>query len=186
MKIIAVTGMPGSGKGEVAEVARAIQLKVYSMGDIVRTYFKRNCPERDPIETGMYADMERKKHGKNIWARRLIQTIELELEPNDDIIIIDGLRSKFESDLFKGHWGPNFRVLAVHSSPGTRFQRLSERGRGDDSKDRRKFDKRDERELGWGLGEVISLSDLILNNECSIDEFRQMVEDLLMNEKDLE
>ncbi len=183
MKIMAVAGMPGSGKGEIADVARSLDIKVYSMGDIVRTFFSLNCPGRHDIETGMYADMERKKHGKTIWARRLVQTVERELDPNDEIVIIDGLRSKFESDLFKGHWGPDLRVLAVHSSPDTRYQRLSDRGRGDDSKDRRKFDQRDERELGWGLGEVISLADLMLINECSLDEFAVMVEDILMNER---
>jgi dephospho-CoA kinase len=183
MKIIAVAGMPGSGKGEIADVARSLDIKVYSMGDIVRLFFNMDCPERDAIETGMYADMERKKHGKTIWARRLVQTVERELDPNDEIVIIDGLRSKFESDLFKGHWGPDLRILAVHSSPGTRYQRLSERGRGDDSKDRRKFDQRDEREMGWGLGEVISLANLMLINEYDLEEFRMMVEERLMNER---
>jgi dephospho-CoA kinase len=183
MKVIAVTGMPGSGKGEVAEVARSMQLKVYSMGDVVRSYFSNNFPDRSPIETGMYADMERQKHGEDIWARRLIGTVENELEPHDEIVIIDGLRSKSEVELFKGHWGPNFRILAVHSSPDTRYFRLSERGRGDDSRDRRKFDQRDERELGWGLGEVISLADIMLINETVLDEFGKMVEERLNEEK---
>jgi dephospho-CoA kinase len=183
MRVIAVTGMPGSGKGEVSETARELGFKIFSMGDVVRSYFASQCSERDPIETGLYADMERKKHGNGIWARRLVRTVENEIEPDDDIIIIDGLRSSFEVGLFRDHWSNDFQVMAVHSSPDTRYRRLSERGRSDDSKDREKFNQRDKRELGWGLGEVISKADIMLINECGLHEFRSKVKDLLSKEK---
>lgn len=184
MQVIAITGMPGSGKGEVAETAKELGFKVYSLGDVVRSFFSSNFPGRDPIETGLYADMERKKHGNGIWAKRLVQTIESELDPNDGTILIDGLRSRFEVDLFKKRWGNDFRVMAVHSSPDSRYRRLSERGRGDDSRERSKFDKRDERELGWGLGEVISQADIMLVNECDLIEFKRSVEEILIIEKE--
>jgi dephospho-CoA kinase len=180
MRVIAVTGMPGSGKGEVAATAKGMGLKVYSMGDVVRSFFSIHCPGRDPIETGLYADMERKKHGEGIWARRLVQTVENELEPEDETILIDGLRSSFEAGFFNDQWGDDFLVMAVHSSPDTRFRRLSERGRGDDSKDRSKFDQRDQRELKWGLGHVISMADIMMVNECAIGEFRSAVREFLM------
>ena len=179
MKVLAVCGMPGSGKGEIAGVARGKGIKVHSMGDVVREFFARECPERDPIETGMYADMERKKHGKDIWARRLVETLERELTPETDLVMIDGLRSKMESDLFRSRWGRQFLVLAVHSSPDKRFNRLSRRGRGDDSTDRNKFDERDDRELGWGLGEVISRAEIMIVNGSRIETFKQQVNNLL-------
>lgn len=175
MRIIAVCGMPGSGKGEVAEVARSRGYPVHSMGDVVRRFFASECTGRDPIETGIYADMERKKHGKDVWAKRLIETLEGELTADTEIVMIDGLRSSMEATLFKKRWGSYFRILAVHSSPDTRYQRLVERKRGDDSPDRKKFDERDERELGWGLGDVISRADLMLLNEGGLDGFRSDV-----------
>ncbi|MFW3146624.1 MAG: AAA family ATPase [Thermoplasmatota archaeon] len=173
--------MPGSGKGEVSLIASQKGVPVFSMGDVVREFFSRNCPERDPIETGIYADMERKRHGKEIWAGRLIDTIDAQDDPSVTLVMIDGLRSRNEANLFRSHWGANFRIMAVHSSPEKRFRRLLERGRSDDPKDRKKFDERDQRELIWGLGEVIALADIVLVNEEDLDTFHRSVEELLRN-----
>ncbi|MEA3559344.1 MAG: AAA family ATPase [Candidatus Thermoplasmatota archaeon] len=178
MRIIGVCGMPGSGKGEIAEVASNMGANVHSMGDVVRSYFTLHCTDRDPVETGIYADMERKKYGEDIWARRLIETIEHSLRPDTELVMIDGLRSTMEATLFKSRWEKHFIVLAVHSSPDIRFQRLSERGRGDDTKNRKKFRERDERELGWGLGEVIARADIMMVNEKGKDTFHQRINDL--------
>jgi len=182
MKIIGVCGMPGCGKGEFAGIAKSMGLPVYSMGDVVRYYFKLYFPDRDPIETGLYADMERKKYGQEIWAKRLIEMVEEKIEPENDLVLIDGLRSKQEKELFKTRWGEDFKVLAVLSSPETRFRRIMERGRGDDTVDRKIFDQRDARELGWGLGEVIALADLVAVNEGGLEDFKVSVRTLLESE----
>ncbi|MGA1865916.1 MAG: AAA family ATPase, partial [Thermoplasmatota archaeon] len=179
MKIIAVCGMPGCGKGELADVAKKMGMPVFSMGDVVRFHFKHDLPDRDPIETGIYADMERKKHGQDIWARRLMDLIETRIGPCDELIIIDGMRSARERELFRARWGAEFLVLAIHSSPPTRFDRLRQRGRGDDPFDRKTFDQRDQRELGWGLGDTIALADMILINEGPLELLRDKARKLL-------
>ena len=55
--------------------------------------------------------------------------------------------------------------------------RLRLRGRQDDSLDIQKIKQRDERELSWGLGEVIDSADIVISNEDSIEELRKRVED---------
>ena len=169
-KVVALCGMPGSGKGEFAEIARSLNIPVYSMGDVVRDYFKEYFPNRDPAEIGGFADEERKERGDGIWARRLIEKIQR--EGGDELVIIDGLRSRHESDLFSDEWGDRFIVCAIHSSPNTRFKRLRDRGRGDDPKTRYQFNNRDIRELGWGLGDVIALADIMVLNEGTVKEIR--------------
>jgi len=172
--------MPGSGKGEIARKAMKMGAPVFSMGDIVREYFARCCPGRDPQETGVYADEERNVHGKDVWARRLMERVDSIAKTELSIVVIDGLRSSHEAGLFRSHWGDDLKVLAVHSSPDTRFGRLSERGRGDDSRDRKFFDERDSRELQWGLGDVIALSDIMIINEGGLEDLQNMVSDLLL------
>ncbi|MBN1539189.1 MAG: AAA family ATPase [Candidatus Thermoplasmatota archaeon] len=179
MKIMAVCGMPGCGKGELADVARKMGVPVFSMGDVVRFHFQRDFPDRDPIETGIYADMERKKHGQDIWARRLTDQVETGIGSNAELVIIDGMRSLHERDLFRTQWGTEFLVLAIHSSPKTRFNRLRERGRGDDPFDRKAFDHRDERELGWGLGDIMALADMIIVNEGPLESLKEKARELL-------
>lgn len=163
----------------IADIAKEKGLRVHSMGDVVRDHFSRDCPGRDQIETGIFADMERKKHGNEIWARRLIYTLEKELKPDTDLVMIDGMRSSTEKEMFRNRWGADFTIMAVHSSPDTRFKRLAERMRKDDTTDRKRFDERDDRELGWGLGNIISKADIMLVNESGKETFEQEVCDLI-------
>jgi len=85
------------------------------------------------------------------------------------IIIIDGVRSIHEINVLKQTG--IVKLLAVHASPDTRFNFLSERKRSDDPLTREKFQERDNREIGVGLEDIILLSDeSIENNNVTIDE----------------
>ena len=61
----------------------------------------------------------------------------------------------------------------VHSSPETRYKRLNQRGRSDDSKEQKVFEERDKRELIVGLGQVIAMADYMLINENNIEELER-------------
>jgi dephospho-CoA kinase len=61
----------------------------------------------------------------------------------------------------------NVILVAVHASPKRRFELLKERGRSDDPITRDAFTKRDERELGVGIGEAIAMADEVVSNERS-------------------
>jgi dephospho-CoA kinase len=37
------------------------------------------------------------------------------------------------------------------------------------------FDERDNREMGWGLGNVIALSDFMIVNDSDLDSFKEKV-----------
>ena len=168
--ILGLTGMPGSGKGEICVIARELGMPVRSLGDVVRSHFNEFCSDRDPMETGLFADEERKAHGKDIWARRLVDEVDELIRNGNRIVIIDGLRSGNEMDVFKGTWGDRIKVLCVHSSPPTRYGRLRSRGRDDDPYGIDDFERRDLRELGWGLGDVIGKADIMMINEGTMEE----------------
>ncbi len=150
-RIIGITGMPGSGKGEVSSIARALGIHVRSMGDVVRGYFSDNCANRDPKETGRFADEERKKFGKDIWALRLIEEVEGLVRGGNPAVIIDGVRSPQEVDVFQSKWGKDFSILCIHSSPETRFMRLLSRRRDDDPGMRDEFEERDKESWNGAL-----------------------------------
>ena len=178
-RVIGITGMPGSGKGGACIEAREIGIPVRSMGDVVRSFFASGCPGRDPKETGRFADEERKRFGKDIWALRLIEEVEELISRGEKLVIIDGVRSSFEVDVFKTRWGDGFSILSVHSSPRTRFHRLLNRGRSDDPGTREEFDERDDREIGWGLGDVIARADIMMVNESGMHELKKDFKELL-------
>lgn len=174
--VLGLTGMPGSGKGEIASVARELGIPSFSLGDVVRE-FHAMAPYMDrPEDIGTFANSERERIGDDVWARRLVDRID---QGPFEVVLIDGVRSLFELEVFRSRWGDDFRTISVHSSPGTRFSRLLARGREDDPSDRSDFDVRDRRELAWGIGDVIALADIMVLNEGTAMDIREKARDIL-------
>ena len=63
-------------------------------------------------------------------------------------------------------------IVCVHSSPKERFDRLKERNRDDAPPSWDVFRERDIREISVGLGGVIALSDIMIVNEGTLEEFQ--------------
>ncbi|MFQ6087675.1 MAG: AAA family ATPase [Candidatus Methanofastidiosia archaeon] len=161
--MICLVGMPGSGKGEFVKIARRFSFSVISMGDVVREEtLKRGFPLK---EHGKVAKLLREEIGEDAVARLTCEKID------EDYKIVDGVRSLAEIRCFKKHF--QFSVLAIHASQKTRFLRLKKRGRKGDPKNFKDFERRDQRELKFGLGEVIALADFMLVNEDSLDKFKR-------------
>jgi len=165
MTILVITGMPGAGKEEFVSVAMSRGYDVVRMGDVVRAEAKAQRIEGSDKGVGGFANDERKKHGYDIWAKRAVKHVK------GDRTVIDGSRGLMELDIFKGELG-DVLLIAVHSSPKARFPRLQSRGRADAPKTWEEFKARDERELSWGLGSMISMADVMLVNEGTLEEFK--------------
>ncbi|MFQ5885526.1 MAG: dephospho-CoA kinase, partial [Thermoplasmata archaeon] len=108
-----------------------------------------------------------------IWARRTLPLIE------SSDCVIDGLRSMAELEVFRDGFGTSLLLVAILSSPDTRYQRLVARGREDDILSREEFDRREQREIAWGIGDLIELADVGIENEGSLEDFRRATEEFL-------
>ncbi len=161
MKILIVTGMPGAGKEEFLSVAGSRGISFARMGDVVRESYAMSDKE---LSVGQFADSERKKHGKNIWAERTIERMQGEL------FLIDGCRSMDEVRSFR-ELSKDVMIIGIHSSPGTRYERLVNRSREDAPKNIDEFNERDSREISWGIAEVLALSDIMIVNDSSLQDF---------------
>ena len=94
------------------------------------------------------------------------------------MIIVEGIRSPDEVDMFKENFD-NFIILSIFANPNLRFKRLQNRMREDDSKDYNEFKKRDQMELDFGIGSVISLSDKIIINESDLESYKDKIYEFL-------
>lgn len=173
MKIYVTTGMPGAGKEEFLRCCEERGAKVIRMGDIVRARAKQLGLDPSDASVGTLANEERRRYGKDVWAKRTIQFV------GGKTVCIDGSRNPEEIDAFKKAFGEDLKVVAIHSSPKTRHERLKARGRHDSPQSEAEFDVRDRRELTWGLGEVIALADFMIVNESTTEELRKRICDLL-------
>jgi len=173
--VIGLTGMPGSGKSVVIAVAKGINYGVIVMGDIVREEAERRFLKPNQENLGKIMIELRQTEGKSIIAKRCIPKIESAKEQK---IIIDGIRSLSEVEEFKKHF-PKFTLIAVHSSPETRFQRVYRRQRSDDPKNWEIFHERDVRELGVGLGNAIAMAEHIIVNEETLEVVKGKIKEVL-------
>lgn len=155
MKIIGVTGLPGSGKSVVSRAAKKLDIPIVRMGDVIREEAKKRNQK-----TGDVAVELRKEYGEFVVAERCVEIIKTHITskspsldtnprnrtrirvPKCDIYMIEGIRSPYEVEIFKKNFN-EFKVIAIHSTPKTRFKRLKRRMRPDDSREESDFLIRD-------------------------------------------
>src|SRR5204863_8393450 len=70
VRVLGFTGMPGSGKSEAMEVAKARNIPVVRMGDLIWEEVDRQGKPRDAKHVGEVANAMRASHGKDVWAIR--------------------------------------------------------------------------------------------------------------------
>lgn len=169
--VIGLSGMPGSGKSLVVETAKELGYDIVTMGDVIREETKKRGLELNPQNVGKVMLALRAEGGNYVIAEKCVPKIQAQPSRR---VLVDGLRSLYEADIFKAHFH-SFTLVAVHAPPEIRFERLKVRGRSDDPQDWAVFHERDMRELGVGLGNVIALAEQIIVNDDSIERFRALV-----------
>ena len=178
MRIIGTVGLPGSGKGEAAAVAREEGIPVVTMGDIIREETRRRG--LDPTEHhGSVAQALREEEGETAIADRSIPAVRDAAEDADGVVLVDGLRSMAEVERFQEAFGEDFLLVSIEAPFDLRAERLGSRGREQTDTDRGTLREREERELGFGMGEVIESADLTIENTDSLDRFRDRVRSVL-------
>jgi dephospho-CoA kinase len=178
VRVIGFTGMPGSGKSEAMEVAKQRGHPVVRMGDLIWEEVERQGLPRDASTVGKVANAMRESHGKDVWAVRTVERVR-SVAAGKGLVLIDGIRSNHEVEVFRRELGQDFVLVAIHTDPEHRFHRMVRRGRADDSTDVGVLQARDEREMGWGIARTIALADQMLVNDGTLDQFRGKVAALL-------
>jgi len=173
--VICLAGMPGSGKSIIVKVAKECGYNVVVMGDMIREEAERRRLEPNPENLGKIMLELRQKEGPAVIAKRCMPKIKQAIR---DRVIIDGIRSLDEIEEFKRHF-PKFSLIAVHSSPETRFRRLYRRRRSDDPESWGIFRERDMRELNVGLGNVIAMAEYIIVNEEELEALKEKIREIL-------
>jgi len=173
--VIGIAGMPGAGKATFDEIAKRKGYTVIVMGDEIRDETRRRGLDPTPENIGKVMLKLREDEGPAVVAKRCVPKIE-RVEGN--VVLVDGIRSLHEVEEFKRHF-PNFVLIAIHSSPETRFQRLFQRKRSDDPEGWEAFLKRDLRELNVGLGNAIAMADYLIVNEGTREEFKMKIQEVL-------
>ena len=161
--------MPGSGKSTIVSALKARGLEALNLGDGVRAEAKRRNLEPTGDNLGKLMLELRKKNGAGAIAELLTESIK---NSQSKVIIVDGVRSITEVEVLRNVG--SVKLLSIEATADTRYKFLSSRGRSDDPITREKFEERDNRELGVGIGESIAIADeTIVNSDITLDELTE-------------
>ncbi len=176
MKVVSIVGMTGSGKSEVSRVFEQNGFTRVRFGDITDEEVKKRGLELNEANERYIRELLRQEHGMSAYAKLNLPRIDSALEHSD--VVIDGLYSWEEYIFLKTYYGEAFWVVAVWTSPGTRYTRLSNRP------DRRltleEAAGRDRVEIeNINKGGPIAMADFTIINESSIEGLRQEAERII-------
>jgi len=177
-KVIAIVGMAGSGKSEVALVFEAHGYVRVRFGDATDGEMKkRGLPVCEASER-LCREQLRQELGMAAYA--IINQPRIDAALKTSNVVADGLYSWEEYISLKSYYGDRFAVVAVNASPKTLYQRLSRRGiRPLTFSEAASRDKSEIENLN--KGGPIAMADYTLINESNLAYLKQRTEAILIS-----
>lgn len=176
MKIVALVGMPGSGKSEVARVFEESGFARIRLGDITDEEIKKLGLPLNEANERMVRESLRRKYGMAAYAILSKPKIDFFLPKSS--VILDGLYSWEEYLVLKSYYGEELAVLAVWASPLTRYKRLAGRKIRPLTLD--EASARDKAEIeNLNKGGPIAMADITILNELSLQSLQKAAQRII-------
>ncbi|MCD6477833.1 MAG: AAA family ATPase [Candidatus Aenigmarchaeota archaeon] len=176
--VVAVVGMPGSGKSEVVRVFEEQGFYRVYFGEPVFDRLKKEGLEVNEKNERLIREKMREEGGMGIMAKLSIPKIEEFLERGN--VVVESMYSWGEYKILRKKYRDRFRVVAVYASPKTRYSRLSIRNVRPLS-----FTESENRDYSQienlHTGGPIAMADFIIINEGTLGELKKSTEELIRN-----
>jgi len=176
MKVVAIVGMAGAGKSEVARIFEKNGFRKVRFGDITEEEIENRGLELDEKNERYVREQLRKEHGMSAYAKLNLPRIDASLKLSD--VVVDGLYSWEEYTLLKARYNERFSTVAVWASPATRHARLRNRAKRPLTVE--EAASRDKAEIeNSNKGGPIAMADFTIINEASLKELERETERVL-------
>lgn len=155
--IVAITGMPASGKSTCAKyIAKKKDVHHIKLSDFIWRWLEEQGIKRTNVTGAMFGLYLHTVYNDTPiikWTKKKIKKCI-----GAKVILLDSIRTATEYKKFKKKYGARFAMIAVVASPEIRMERAVSRARFGDTSER-SFKMREEEELKIGLGSVIAMAD---------------------------
>lgn len=170
--MVAIVGMAGAGKSEVARAFEEQGFRKVRFGDITDEELRKRGSETSEDNERFIRQQLREKHGMAAYARLNLRRIDNILESSN--VVVDGLYSWEEYILLNEYYGKQLTTVAVCASPATRHARLTERARR--PLRREEAASRDKSEIeNINKGGPIAMADFTIVNEASLEKLEEEI-----------
>jgi dephospho-CoA kinase len=176
VKVVAIVGMAGAGKSEVARVFEEHGFKKVRFGDITDEELRNRGMEPNEENERYIRQQLRKEHGMAVYSKLNLPGIDSLLKSSN--VVVDGLYSWEEYILLKEYYGGQFTTIAIWASPATRHARLAHRAERPLTLE--EAANRDKSEIeNINKGGPIAMADFTIVNEASFEELEREAERVL-------
>jgi len=193
--VIGLTGLPSSGKGEVAAAlrsaaeARGWRAAHLSFSDEIKAEAMRRGYAEEAFDRDLLSRVAtelRSAEGTGVLARRLVERIAAWRQPVPELFVVEALRHPGEADALRDRFGGRFVLVAVIAEFPVITRRLIQRARADESRAalrseadavrllRRELNGRDAAEAP-DVGRTIARADARIENNGTLEELRKRV-----------
>ncbi|MCX8009098.1 MAG: AAA family ATPase [Patescibacteria group bacterium] len=173
VKIIAIVGMPGSGKTFAADFFRSKGIPVLRFGDATDEGLKELGLERNEKNERFVREKLRREFGMPAMAIKIEPRIE-EAMKTAQVIILDGLYSWEEYVYLKDKFSHLF-LLCIYAEPPIRYERLQRRPVRPLTIEEAR--SRDIAEIeGLNKGGPIAIADYLIKNDKDEEEYARQLE----------
>ncbi|MDD5289244.1 MAG: AAA family ATPase [Dehalococcoidales bacterium] len=177
MKVVAIVGMAGAGKSEVARQFEKSGYVRIRFGDITDGEVKKRGLELNEANERTVREQLRKEHGMAAYAKLNLPRIDEALKKSN--VVVDGLYSWEEFVLLKNYYGAQLQLVAVWSSPKTRYARLARRQIR--SLTNQEAAERDRTEIeNINKGGPIAVADFTITNESALQTLKEQTKQIIM------
>jgi dephospho-CoA kinase len=175
-KVIAIVGMAGGGKSEVSRIFENHGYTRVRFGDVTDLEIKKRKLELCEASERSCRESLRQEHGMAAYAILNRPRIDAALVNSD--VVADGLYSWEEYLSFKTYYGSKFYVVAVYSSPQSRYERLLRRTHR--PLNNLEASSRDKSEIeNLNKGGPIAMADFTILNESNLQDLHQQTDIIL-------
>lgn len=184
MKVIAVLGLPGSGKTEAIHyLQEKLKCPKVYFGDVTFDEMKARGMELTPANERLVREDLRALHGNDYYAKKVIE--KLEVLNNEKIVLVESLYSWDEYMALKDRFGEDMKMIAIHASPPTRYSRLKNRPERPLSLEEART--RDYAQItNLTQGGPIAMADYVVINEGSMEEIGKKLDEIIERELNVE
>lgn len=168
--VIALVGMPGSGKSQAAVFFKDKGLSVIRFGDLTDEMMREKGLKPTPESERIVREELRRDLGMAAYAVSAKPKIE-EVLKDREIVVLDGLYS-WEEYIFLKEYFPSLLILSIFASPKTRYERLAVRKVRPLSA--KEAGQRDVFEIeNINKGGPIAMADYVIVNEGTVEDLHR-------------
>lgn len=172
-QIIAIVGMPGSGKSEAGVFFKQKGWEVLRFGSVIDDGLQEEGLPWTPENNAYYREKIRKELGMAAVSLKMMPKIEAAVAADKDVIL-DGLYSWEEYTTLKQKF-PNLLLLCIYTRPEMRYERLSTRKERPFTKEESR--QRDISEIEHlNKGGPIAFADYLIKNEGTQEALQKEME----------